>query len=45
MLHSLESYNYLKLDPGNYLMFEGNKKTHRTINIQQEYKLTKAKPK
>jgi len=22
MIHSLEAYNYLKIDPGNYLLFE-----------------------
>ena len=36
MLHSLESFNFLKIDPNNYLLFECSKQD-RKISIQQEY--------
>ena len=37
MIHSLESYNFLKVDPNNYLLFECAKPEARYISVQQEY--------
>ena len=36
-IHSLESCNFLKVDPNNYLLFECAKSDKRLISIQQEY--------
>ena len=37
VLHALNGYNYLKLEPKNYLFFKCQKYSERTISIQQEY--------
>ena len=37
MIHSLESYNFLKVDSNNFLLFECAKHDSRAISIQQEY--------
>ena len=37
MLHSLESVNFLKVDKGNYIVFECANGDERQISIQQEY--------
>lgn len=37
MLHSLQSSNYLKVDPENYLLFASAKMEKREIRVQQEY--------
>ena len=37
MIHSLESYNFLKVDSNNFLLFECAKHDKRAISIQQEY--------
>ena len=34
MLHSLDSFTYLKIDPGNYIVFECAKMDKRVISIQ-----------
>ena len=36
-IHSLESCNFLKVDPNNYLLFECAKSSQRVISIQQEF--------
>ena len=36
-IHSLESCNFLKVDPNNYLLFECAKPSNQLISIQQEY--------
>jgi len=36
-IHSLESCNFLKVDPNNYLLFECAKSNNKIISIQQEY--------
>jgi hypothetical protein len=42
MIHSLESCNYLKSDPSNFLMFACAKYEDRQIQIQQEFTRSKA---
>jgi len=37
MIHSLESYNFLKVDKNNYLLFECAKTNDQVISVQQEY--------
>ena len=37
MLHSLQSSNYLKVDPENFLLFATAKEAKREIKVQQEY--------
>ena len=37
MIHSLEAYNFLKVDKNNYLLFECAKTNQRVVSIQQEY--------
>lgn len=37
MMHSLESCNFMKIDPNNYLLFECSQPGKRIISIQQEY--------
>jgi hypothetical protein len=37
MIHSLESYNFLKVDKNNFLVFECAKSSSRIISINQEY--------
>ena len=37
MIHSLEAYNFLKVDKNNYLLFECAKSNQRIVSIQQEY--------
>ena len=36
MIHSLESFNYLKIDPGNFISFE-QKESEIVIQVMQEY--------
>ena len=36
VIHSLESFNYLKIDPGNFITIE-KKETEIVINVMQEY--------
>ena len=33
MCHSLEGYNFLKILPDNYLLFDSTRKGHGTISI------------
>jgi len=37
MIHSLEAYNFLKVDKNNYLLFECAKTNQRVLSIEQEY--------
>jgi len=37
MIHSLESMNYLKVDPSNYLLFACAKMEKREVQVQQEF--------
>jgi hypothetical protein len=37
MLHSLQSVNYLKVDPENYLLFASAKPDKMEIKVQQEF--------
>ena len=37
LLHSLESYNYLKVDPGNFLKFNCLDEEEQYIGVEQEY--------
>jgi anion-transporting ArsA/GET3 family ATPase len=37
MVHSLEAYNFLKVDKNNYLLFECAKTNQRVVSVQQEY--------
>lgn len=43
MIHSLESCNYLKVDPSNYLLYACAKYEDRQVQIQQEYSIKKVK--
>ena len=36
VIHSLESFNYLKIDPGNFMSFE-QRENDIIINVMQEY--------
>ena len=36
VIHSLESFNYLKIDPGNFISFE-QRESDILINVMQEY--------
>lgn len=37
LLHSLESYNFLKVDPCNYLKFNCLNEDEQSIQVMQEY--------
>ena len=41
MIHSLHCYNFLKIDPENYILFACQKYHERQICIQQEFLLSK----
>ena len=37
MMHSLESYNFLKADPKNYLLYKCSDEEEFEIAVEQEY--------
>jgi hypothetical protein len=37
MLHSLQSYNFLRMSSSNYLLFECNKPDVRIIAVEQQF--------
>lgn len=44
MIHSLQSTNYLKVDPENYLLFACAKSEKSEIRVQQEYEKSSGEP-